>query len=156
MADYDGILSALRRITRAIDLHSKLLVRQTGLTSPQLLVLLSVQRAGRAMPSQIAKDVVLSQATVTTIIDRLEKGGFVARERSTRDRRVVRVTLTDEGTTKLSDMPEMLQAGFLREFRELKDWEQSQLVASLQRIAEMMDAENLDAAPILEVGDLGR
>lgn len=155
MADYDGILSALRRITRAIDLHSKLLVRQTGLTAPQLLVLLSVQSAGRAMPSQIAKDVVLSQATVTTIIDRLEKGGFVERERSKRDRRVVRVTLTEEGAAKLKDMPEMLQAGFLRQFRELKDWEQSQLVASLQRIAEMMDAENLDAAPILEIGDLG-
>lgn len=154
MADYDDVLIALRRITRAIDLHSKKLVRTSGLTAPQLLVLQSVQREGRAKSSQIAKDIMLSPATVVSIVDRLEKAELISRERSKTDRRVVRIVLTPKGEEKLKDTPELLQAGFLRELRQLKDWEKSLLVSSLQRIAEMMDAEEIDAAPILEVGDL--
>ena len=37
---------------------------------------------------------------------------------------------------------------------KLEEWEQTQLVSTMQRIAYMMDAENLDAAPLLEVGAL--
>jgi len=154
MQDYDDMLIALRRITRAIDLQSKKLVRVSGLTAPQLLVLQSVRKHGRAKPSVIARDIVLSQPTVTSILDRLEKGGLLTRERSAKDRRVVEVILTEAGSTKVLAAPELLQAGFLREFRKLEDWEKSQLTASLQRIATMMDAEDIDAAPILQVGDV--
>ena len=154
MADYDDILISLRRITRAIDLHSKKLVRISGLTAPQLLVLQSVRKHGRAKPSMIAKDVVLSQATVTSIVDRLEKHALVTRERTAKDRRIVEIVLTESGRDKLLAAPELLQSGFLREYRKLDEWERTQLTASLQRIAAMMDAEDLDAAPILEIGDI--
>ncbi|MGD8326802.1 MAG: MarR family transcriptional regulator [Sphingomonadales bacterium] len=154
MADYDDILIALRRITRAIDLHSKNLVRSSGLTAPQILVLQSVRRHGKAKPSIIAKDILLSQATVTSILDRLEKAKLITRERSTDDRRIVEVLLTESGAQKLLAAPELLQSGFLREYRKLNDWERTQLTASLQRIATMMDAEDIDAAPILALGDI--
>ena len=36
----------------------------------------------------------------------------------------------------------------------LEDWERTQLLASLQRLASMMDAESIDAAPLLETGKL--
>jgi hypothetical protein len=39
-------------------------------------------------------------------------------------------------------------------FEHLQDWEQTQLVSTMQRIATMMDAEDIDAAPMLEVGSL--
>ena len=154
MSDYEDILIALRRITRAIDLYSKKLFRESGLTTPQLLVMQSVQRQGRAKPSAIAKDVLLSQATVTSIVDRLEKHNLVQRERVQKDRRVVEVVLTAQGSEKLSQAPELLQAGFLRAYRKLGEWERTQLIASLQRVAAMMDAEDLDAAPILAVGEI--
>ena len=154
MPDYDDILIAIRRITRAIDLHSKKLVKSTGLTAPQLVVLQSIRKEGRAKPSQIARDVILSQATITSIVDRLEKAGYVERIREPSDRRVVYVHLTEAGLNKLLAAPELLQDGFLRQFRKLEDWERSQLIASVQRLATMMDAEDLDAAPLLDVGDI--
>lgn len=154
MADYDDILVAIRRITRAIDLHSRKLVQKSGLTAPQLLVMQAVRSEGRAKPSTIAREVLLSQATITSIVDRLVKAGLVERKREDGDRRVVYISLTETGREKLLQAPEMLQEGFLREYRKLADWEQSQLIAALQRVASMMDAEDLDAAPILDVGDL--
>ena len=154
MSNHNDVLSALRKITRAIDLHSKKLVREVGLTSPQLLVLKEVGAQENANPSTVAKAVHLSQATVTTILDRLVKGGLIIRERSNSDRRVVDLSLTDDGWQKLNSAPDLLQAGFIQRFSALQEWERLQLLSSIERIAAMMDAEDIDAAPILELGDL--
>ena len=154
MSVEDDFLIVLRQITHAIDLQSKKLLKDTGLTAPQILVLHAIARVGRAKASDIAREVVLSPATVTSIIDRLERAELVIRERSTTDRRVVDILLTPIGERRLDEAPELLQAGFLREFRKLEAWERSQLLASFQRVAAMMNAEDLDVAPIMTVGEL--
>jgi DNA-binding MarR family transcriptional regulator len=156
MGEYDDVLSAIRRITRAIDLHSKRLVKSSGLTVPQLIVLQSIRRQGRVAIGQIASDVSLSQGTVTAILDRLSASGLVQRERSGDDKRVVLTSLTEAGLRKLEESPELMQAGFVREFEKLESWERHMLVASLERIAALLHADDLDASPILTVGDLRR
>ncbi|MFK7865431.1 MAG: MarR family winged helix-turn-helix transcriptional regulator [Pseudohongiellaceae bacterium] len=154
MKDYEELLIALRRTTRAIDLHSKKLQRETGLTTSQLLVLEAAAKLAKASPSNIAKEVQLSQATVTSLIDRMERNQLVLRQKSVEDKRVVEVILTDKGRKMIELAPEPLQAGFLNEFRKLERWEQHQLIGSMQRIAVMMDAEDIDASPILITGEL--
>ncbi|MBA4801377.1 MULTISPECIES: MarR family winged helix-turn-helix transcriptional regulator [Euryhalocaulis] len=156
MADHDDILIALRRITRAIDLRSRQLLKETGLTAPQLVVIQTLRRQGPMPASALARQVSLSQATVTTILDRLGKAELVTRSRTGSDRRVVTVALTESGAACAAEAPELLQAGFLSRLNTLESWERHMLVASLQRIAAMMDAEDLDAAPFLEVGDIAR
>lgn len=154
MKDYDEILIALRRIMRATDLQSQKLSRESGLTVPQLLVMQAIEKEGTPSTSTLARHIVVSQATVTRIIDRLERAGLVRREKSSSDKRVVNVCLTDRGREKLGSAPEPFQAEFLRRYRKLADWEQQMLKSSLLRIASMMDAEDLDAAAILQVGDI--
>ena len=152
--DHDEILIALRRITRAIDLRSKDLLKKTGLTAPQLAVLQALRRQGALSGRAVAQAVSLSQPTVTSILDRLERDGLVVRQRSEADRRVVHVRLTEQGRERVGAAPELLQAGFLREYRRLDEWERHMLIAALQRIAAMMDAQDLDASPILGPADL--
>ncbi|WP_417451791.1 MarR family winged helix-turn-helix transcriptional regulator [Kordiimonas sp.] len=156
MSDYDDILISIRRIMRAIDLQSKRLVKQSGLTAPQLVVMQALRKEGRASPSSVARNVALSQATITSILDRLERAELIRRERSDTDKRVIYACLTTEGQRRLEEAPELLQAGFLRQYRLLEDWERSMLVSALQRIASMMDAEDLDASPILDIGDIDK
>ncbi len=153
MNDYDNILVALRQITRAIDLYSKRLQKQTGLTTSGLLVMDAIARLASPTPSSVAKEIVLSQATVTNLVDRLEKNGLVLREKTGVDRRTVNLALTASGLEKLASAPEPLQSEFLREYRTLQNWEQQMLASSLNRIAHMMNAAELDAAPILALGD---
>jgi DNA-binding MarR family transcriptional regulator len=154
MTDHDDILVALRRITRAIDLQSKRLMKATGLTTPQLVVLHTLRAHGPMAPTQIARAVSLSQGTITSILERLQRAGFVERSRSPTDKRVLLAGLTDKGVRATDDAPELLQQEFLRRFHELQNWEQHALIASLQRVAELMDAEELDASPILQSGDI--
>jgi DNA-binding MarR family transcriptional regulator len=152
MKDYDELLVSLRKIMRAADLHSQKLMKESGLTAPQLLVMLAIEREGAPSTSTLARQISVSQATMTRIIDRLERAGLVERQKSSTDKRVVNIRLTEAGCTKLESAPEPLQAEFLREFRKLEDWEQHMLKSSLSRIAKMMDAEDIDAAPILQAG----
>lgn len=154
MTLHSDVLISLRKITRAIDLHSKALMKDIGLTTPQLLVLQQVGQTGRARPSEVARLVHLSQATITSIVDRLVKSGLVTRARSENDRRSVDIILTEAGQRKLDAAPALLQKEFLDAFDNLHDWEKTSLVSSLQRLATMMDAETLDAAPILELGEI--
>jgi len=156
MDQHNEVLIALRRLIRATDLYSKHLSKTTGLTTPQLLILQNLAERGEATVSELAKAINLSQATVTTILDRLVKKEFILRERSTEDRRKVITRLTEEGKAAIKDTPTALQENFIHKFSELEDWEQTMILSSLQRLATMMDAENLDAAPILDVGTLDR
>ena len=152
MKDYDEILVSLRRIMRAADLHSQKLMKESGLTAPQLLVMQAIEKEGSPSTSTLARSIAVSLATMTRIIDRLERGGLVRREKASVDKRVVNISLTDAGRKKLESAPEPLQEEFLREFRKLEDWERQMLKSSLLRIAKMMDAEDIDAAPILQTG----
>lgn len=156
MDKIEEVLISLRRIIRAADLHSKHLVKIAGLTGPQLLLLQKIRDSGDATVGELAKAVNLSQATVTTIMDRLEKRELLYRQRSSVDKRKVYTYLTDEGHRLLRDAPTLLQEHFIRRFGDLQDWEQSQILSSLQRLAQMMDAEHIDASPYLDVGDLDR
>jgi len=152
MHDYDEILISLRKIMRATDLHSQKLMKESGLTLPQLLVIQAIEEHGSPSTSTLARHIAVSLATMTRIIDRLERADLVRREKSSKDQRVVNIGLTDAGREKLQAAAEPLQAEFLRRFRKLEVWEQQMLKSSLLRIAKMMDAEDIDAAPLLQSG----
>ncbi len=152
----EEVLVALRRLIRATDLRSKQLSKTVGLTAPQLLLLQTVNRHGDITIGDIARNMSLSQATVTTIVDRLEARALLVRQKSTSDKRRVYVSLTAEGVRVLADAPTALHTQLIEKFRSLESWEQSMILASLQRLANMMDAEQIDASPVLDIGDLDR
>ena len=156
MNSIDEVLVALRRVIRATDLHSKHLAKTTGLTAPQILLLQTIRDKGEVTIGELASEMSLSQATVTTIIDRLEKRGLVFRERSKEDKRKVHAYLTDQATDVLKEAPIPLQDHFARQFGDLQEWEQTMIISSLQRVAQMMDAQHIDASPVLDVGTLDR
>ena len=154
----EEVLTALRRIIRATDLHSKHLEKTAGLTAPQLLLLQILQsRNNDKMTSgTLADEMNLSQATVTTILDRLESKALIKRQRSSDDKRKVYVTLTSEGAETIKLAPPPLQQLFAKRFQALENWEQTLIISALQRIAHMMNAQDLDASPLLDVGSLDR
>ncbi len=145
------VLVALRRIIRAADLHSKRLLKESGLTTPQVLVLQSILDLGEVTTGQISNRMHLSQGTVTTILDRLEARGLVERYRSTSDRRVVHTRLTKDGRSVLKKAPSPLHERFVAKFSELSPTKQGQIIKVLDNIAHMMGAAHLEADPILDV-----
>lgn len=152
----EDVLVALRRVIRATDLHSRYLVKTTGLTTPQILLLQAIRDKGQVTIGELANEVNLSQATVTSILDRLEKRHLVYRKRSEQDKRKVHANLTEKATHLLKNAPVPLQDHFARQFAGLDEWEQNMIISAVQRVAQMMDADNIDASPVLDVGTLDR
>ncbi len=102
----------------------------------------------------LAKAASLSQATVTGILDRLETRGFVERRRGDNDKRQVFVRATRAGTRMLQHAPRLLQDSFVVHFTGLAEWEQTQLISSLQRVVTMMEATGLEVSPVLAAGPI--
>lgn len=148
----EKVLVALRRIIRATDMHSKQLARQTGLTVPQLVLLHAIRDSGKGTTRELSERVSLSQATVTTILTRLEAREFIERYRSDVDRRIVHTRLTPKARRVLRKAPPLLHERFGAAFAELEQAEQIRIIETLEQIASMMGAGELDAAPLLEVG----
>jgi DNA-binding MarR family transcriptional regulator len=129
------ILVAVRRVIRAVDLHSRRMMEQHGLTGPQFAVLQELDRVGMTLAGELARALQVSQPTLTGILDRLERHGLAARSRNGADRRTVQVAITDEGKRVLRTTPSALQEGVRRELAKLDEWERTMMLATLQRIA---------------------
>ena len=148
------VVESMRRIIRAIDLHSRSLVTTYGLTGPQLMVLRKLAGDDPVGIGDLARSIFLSQATVTGIVDRLERRGLVTRSRSASDRRRVMVAATSDGRAVLAQAPPLLQEHFIAAFTTLPPTEQEQVLAALKRIVKLMEATDLEATPILATGPL--
>ena len=150
---WTDVLISLRRIIRATDLHSKRMIKACGLTTPQIMVLKSINDLGDVTVKRLSQDVSLSQATVTTILNRLEDRQYLERVRSVYDKRIVNARLTELGRSVLATAPTLLHERFIERFEALEPWEKTQMLSTLQRVASMMDAESIEAAPLLDIGN---
>lgn len=146
----------MRQILRATEMNVRKLAGQSGLTPSQLIILQIVGKLEHAMPSQIAREASLTQATVTTLIDKLERRSLVKRRKDEQDKRRVIIDLTEFGQQTLSIAPDLLQDQFSSRFNQLAPWEQSMLIASLEKVASLLDAEEIDASPVLDVGAIDK
>jgi DNA-binding MarR family transcriptional regulator len=85
---------------------------------------------------------------------KLEDRKLVERSSDTIDKRRHFFSLTDAGKLALEEAPVMLHEKFSTKFGELKSWEQTLIISALERVAFMLDADNIEAARILDVGEI--
>lgn len=149
-------LRALRRILRATEIGSRQLAAATGLTPSQLLVLREIEAIERPTPSLIAGSLQFSQATITAILDRLSALGFITRARNEKDKRQFLLAVTAEGRAALAGAPDMLQQIFADRFPSLPHWEQAMILSAVERLATILGAQHIDAAPLLDSGAIDR
>jgi len=145
----EQIVASLRQIIRAVDLYSRRLMEQSGLTGPQLAALQEIHRRGPVTAGCVARAIHLSQGTVTGVLRRLESRELITRAPGELDRRTTVISATPKGIQVLSQAPSLLQDNFLARLSKLETWEQTQILSTLQRVAHLMEAQSIDAAPHL-------
>jgi DNA-binding MarR family transcriptional regulator len=135
------ILNALRRISRAVDLYSRKLNVEFGLTTPQLLCLEALARTNSMILRDLARAVNLGESTVNGIVDRLEAKGLLTRMRSREDRRKVYLEITEKGRKIMEKTPPLLQDKLAHSLSGLRDAEKQRITETLERIVELMQAD---------------
>ncbi len=150
----DAILRSLRRILRKVSEHSRLLARSGGLTVPQFLCLRAIFASpeGELSVAQAADAVQLAPPTVSRIMDRLEKAGYVTRERRSDDRRKVSLVITDSGRARLEELPSPLHERFVEKLNDLDPTKRAAILLALDELVSMLEASDIEAAPVLMPG----
>lgn len=146
----ESILRSLRRIGHAVDVHSRRLRALCQLTTPQLICVRELAAEGELTASEVARRMMVSQATASGVLDRLEERGLLTRQRSAVDRRRVILQLTEAGKKVAATAPPPLQARFLEELARRSERWQITIDLALQEVVQMMEAEEIDAAPLLD------
>jgi len=103
--DIDELLKTLIYLYTENRRVMKALAARASLTGPQLTVVKMLEHMGDLSLSELSDAIRAQNSTVTGIVDRMEREGIVERVRSTDDRRVVRIHLTDKGNKLASEIP---------------------------------------------------
>jgi len=148
-----GVIDNLRRIFQAVAEYSKSAEKATGLTGPQLWAVKLLANDSHLKVSEIARQMYLHPATVVGILDRLEAKGLVVRIRSTEDRRVVEVELTEHGREVVTSAPEVAQLRLIRGLAELPDDVFCTVAEGMEQIVRLLGAENIPPQPLLSHDD---
>lgn len=148
------VLRALRRIIRAVDMHSKLLQQSQDITAPQLVCLLALVRQGPLTIKALSQAIDLSPSTTVGVVDRLAAKGLAERSRSAADRRQVQVSATPAGRQMARQAPSPLQNRLVERLAAITTGEQLVLARSLERLVELMGAADIDASAILDLAPL--
>lgn len=145
------VVHAMRRLVHVIDLRSKQILKQYGVTGTQLSVLAAAVELEDATVSRISQVAALTPGTVSGVLDRLEARGLVRRERSATDRRKVVIVAEPAVLELMSNRPNPLQAQFAERFESLSPGQQSRITAALKLLTSLMNeppAEKQPAQPI--------
>ncbi len=153
--DYKDIIVKIRRIVRSINLESKKIQKDHGVSIPQILCLECLKNSPNFQATQksIRDQLNLNSSTVTGIIGRLEKKGMLARLPKIGDKRTTLIALTSVGDNLLKATPDLLQQRLALKLKKVSDQELELIGKSLDILVNMLEIEDLEASPILMAED---
>ncbi|HIJ82029.1 MAG TPA: MarR family transcriptional regulator [Desulfuromonadales bacterium] len=137
------IVDNLRRVFQVVNEQSKRAVRETGLTGQQLWAIKLIAESGEIKVSELAKRMYLHPATVVGILDRLEVRGLVSRNRSSSDRRIVLISLAEQGKELVAGAPVVAQGLLTRGLEVLGEREIGTIATSLERLVDILGAQQI-------------
>ena len=143
------IIDNIRRVFQVVNEHSKKAKRETGLTGPQLWAIKIIGDLSPVRVSDLAARMYLHPPTVVGILNRLELHGLIKRIRTSEDRRVVRIELTDAGNAIVAKAPQVAQ-GLLVAGLEVLPLKKLQVISiSLEELVNILGAQELPPRLIL-------
>ena len=149
--DATEILIKIRKIVRSVDIESKKIQKEYGVSIPQVLCLSFLNESPNYQSTQgeIRKFLNLNSSTVNGIVNRLEKKGLLARLPRCGDKRVVNIVLTSSGEKLLSTIPSLLHEQLTEKLQKLDDSELMKVEESLETLVKLMEIEQLKASPLI-------
>jgi len=144
------ILVSLRRIIKSLQDYSQKVSSHFGITGPQLWVLKTIYENGSLSLGELSKRMYLNPSTISGVVDRLEKRRYVLRDRSEKDRRVVKVQLTPKGNRLAKRAPKPIQGKMIYGLRKLKEDELFLIYKSVEKLVEIMEARDVKVTFIFD------
>lgn len=151
--DTTEILIKIRKIVRSVDIESKKIQKEYGVTIPQVLCLNFLRESSnyQATQGEIRQFINLNPSTVSGIINRLEKKGLLARLPKSGDKRVVNIALTSAGDKLLKTIPSLLHEQLSEKLQKLEQSELNKVEESLETLVRLLDIGQVEASPLITI-----
>lgn len=149
------ILIKIRKIVRSINLESKKIQKEYGISIPQMLCLDFLKQADnfQSTQKQLRDFLNLNSSTVTGIINRLEKKGLIARLPKREDKRTTHIILTSAGSKLLENTPPLLHDRLTKKLEHLSDAQRKDIDNTLELLIKYFEIESIDASPLITIDE---
>lgn len=137
------IVDNIRRVFQVVHEHSKRVEKETGITGPQLWAIKTIAECAPIKGADLARRMYLHPATVVGILDRLEARGLVVRLRSSVDRRIVEIALTEEGRALSQSAPEVAQGMLVKRLETLPEEKLLKISDGLDELVRLLGAREI-------------
>jgi DNA-binding MarR family transcriptional regulator len=137
-----GVVARIHRLAHRMHARADAILAGDGLTQGEFDVLSALRRSAAVdglTPTALAAAMLVSSGGMTKRLTSLERGGWIARRRSARDGRSVRVVLTDSGRERLDALLPGYFAAEAEVLEVLDDEERGQLAELLRRLSVHQD-----------------
>lgn len=138
------ILLKVQQVARSTHEFTRSSLKEFGAAGPEILALMALAKASRMTVGQLAGQVNLHISTVSSLADQLVKKGWVTRERSEDDRRVVWLRVSKEGRSVLSRSEAPPRAKLPDGLEKMKT---ADLIATQRALQRISDIIGLEKAP---------
>lgn len=154
--DTTEILIKIRKIVRSINLESKKIEKEYGVSIPQVLCLHYLRDAENFQTGQgeIRKFLNLNASTTSGIINRLETKGLIARLPKSGDKRVVTIALTSKGDKLMEKMPALLHEKLEEKLKKLDENEALKIQDSIEQLVNLLGIDEIEAFPMIAGDEL--
>jgi DNA-binding MarR family transcriptional regulator len=151
--DTTDILIKIRKIVRSVDIESKKIQKEYGVSIPQVLCLSFLHHSSNYQSTQgeIRNYLNLNSSTVSGIINRLEKKGLLARLPKSGDKRVVNIALTSAGDKLLTTIPSLLHEELSEKLQKLDSHKLNQIEEGLNTLVRLLEIEEVEASPMITI-----
>ena len=106
----------------------------------QWITLMKLREGSVATASDLCRTMHYDNGSVTRLVDQLEQRGLLRRERSTEDRRVITLKLTNAGERKVNELIPVAVAGLNEALQDFGKAEFSELVQLLNKLIACLSA----------------
>ena len=134
----------LRRVAFIVKRRGRDILADFGITNPQFNALLTLRDNADMTMGELCEKLMLACSTATDLIDRMEKNGFLVRNRDAQDRRVIRLAVSEKGRQVITEVMSARRRYVASMLQKLTEEEQTQLAQSLDRLHSLMFSEKVN------------
>lgn len=133
---HDKFLLSIVRVAERLKREQGAIFKSYGITFPQYNVLrvLCTYEGGKATTTNVCRKMLVSGPNLSALLKRLEKRGFVKRERDPNDERVILLEITPKGTNVLANIEEEKEENLNKFFSDIPEEENRHITRTLVKI----------------------